>query len=152
MYRCRTGLPGLGRGDSRDAQRRALSARCDRQRLRLPNDVAGPDYTGELGLELSLRLTDRRNAYTPGGETDQGTVEDVTLPATISCLPTAGASTGATCALNTTANTLIPGAVTFGARAIWELGHVKVNDAGPDGLVSTADGVTPFAVQGVFTP
>ena len=51
----------------------------------LPNDVAGPDYTGELGLELSLRLTDRRNAYTPGGETDQGTVEDVTLPATISC-------------------------------------------------------------------
>ena len=118
----------------------------------VPNDAAGPDYTGELGLELSLRLTDRRNAYTPGGETDQGTVEDVTLPATIPCLPTAGASTGATCALNTTVNTLIPGAVTFGARAIWELGHVKVNDAGPDGLVSTADGVTPFAVQGVFTP
>ena len=118
----------------------------------VPNDAAGPDYTGELGLELSLRLTDRRNAYTPGGENDQGTVEDVTLPATIPCLPTAGASTGATCALTTTANTLIPGAVTFGARAIWELGHVKVNDAGPDGLVSTTDGVTPFAVQGVFTP
>jgi hypothetical protein len=117
-----------------------------------PNTLAGADYTGELELELSLRMTDRSNAPAGGGQADQGTVADITFPATIPCLPTADTSTGARCALSTTANTLAPGAVASGARAIWQLGALRVNDAGQDGLVSTNDGVAPFAAQGVFVP
>ena len=46
----------------------------------------------------------------------------------------------------------MPGAVAGGKRAIWQLGQVKVDDAGPDGLVSTPADAAPFAVQGVFVP
>ena len=34
------------------------------------------DYTGELGLRLPLRITDRDNGGTPS--TDHGTVQDTT--------------------------------------------------------------------------
>ena len=36
-------------------------------------------------------------------------------------------------------------------RTIWQLGQVRVNDGGADGLVSTTPN-TLFAVQGVFVP
>jgi Polysaccharide deacetylase len=41
--------------------------------------------------------------------------------------------------------------VVEGAREIWGLGKVAVDDGGPDGVASTA-GNSPFAVQGVFVP
>jgi hypothetical protein len=38
-----------------------------------------------------------------------------------------------------------------GARAIWALGKVSVDDGGPDGVASTQDN-THFLTQGIFTP
>jgi hypothetical protein len=44
-----------------------------------------------------------------------------------------------------------PGLLREGKRAIWQLGAVQVNDAGPDGDVSSDDNA-PFMRQGLFVP
>ena len=59
---------------------------------------------------------------------------------------------GANCNLLTTANTLVPGTVTGGKRAVWGLGQVQVDDGGADGDADTAGDNTLFMVQGVFVP
>jgi hypothetical protein len=112
----------------------------------LPNAAAGADYSGELQAKAQIRLTDRLN-----GPTEVGTVSDFSIPATMPCSATTATNTGATCAVTTTYNTLVPGAVAE-ARAIWQLGQIQVFDGGPDGDVDTASGNTLFAVQGVFVP
>ena len=55
------------------------------------------------------------------------------------------------CSASTSENAVIPGAVTSGARAIWQLAQLQVLDGGPDGQSATADN-SLFAVQGVFVP
>jgi 1-phosphatidylinositol phosphodiesterase len=90
------------------------------------------DYTGEVTISLSARITDRDG------------------PATISLLPfniaaqcaATADSAGGTCIANTTFDALLPGAVTEDARAVWQLDAVEVLDA---------DGDT-FMRQGVFVP
>jgi hypothetical protein len=114
-----------------------------------PNLAAGADYTGELGLSLSLRLTDKGSGAS-GAE--PATVQDLPVPAAIPCTDNADLSTGSTCTLTTSANALLPGSVSAGARAIWQLGQVEIDDGGPDGAASTPDGAAPYAVQGVFVP
>jgi hypothetical protein len=42
--------------------------------------------------------------------------------------------------------------VTDGKRAVMELGQLRVEDGGRDGLAVTQDGNSKFAVQGVFIP
>ncbi len=70
---------------------------------------------------------------------------------TVPCAATVSTSIGGACDVNTTANTLVPGAVTAGMRAIWELNQLQVFDGGSDGVVSTNPN-TLFAVQGIFIP
>ena len=116
------------------------------------NAAGGSDYVGELDLRLAVRLTDRGNASAPGGGTDQVTVSDFAFPITIGCTSTADDTIGSDCNIQTSANTITPGAAASGARAVWQLDTVKLRDAGPDGIVSVQDGSTPFAAQGVFVP
>jgi hypothetical protein len=104
------------------------------------------DYTGQLQLAPTLRITDR---YNGPGET--GTVQDVPYSVTTPCSATPSTSVGATCAVTTTADAIAAGTVKESRRSIWQLGQVKVYDGGPDGLASTQDN-TLFAVQGVFVP
>ena len=99
-------------------------------------------YPGELALSVELRVTDRSN--TPAG-TGQGTVEDATVPVTVPC----GASS---CAIATTADSLVPGTVRESKRAIWQMGQIRVFDGGPDGAAATTGDNTLFAVQGIFVP
>jgi hypothetical protein len=80
------------------------------------NSAGGPDYTGELGLGLGIRLTDRGSAATASGGTESATVQDLTIPATIPCAATLDLSTGGRCELNRTVNALQPGAVISRAR------------------------------------
>ena len=61
-------------------------------------------------------------------------------------------SIGAACAVNTTADALVPGTVTEGARAVWQLGQVQLFDGGADGVASTTGDNTLFETQGVFAP
>ena len=106
------------------------------------------DYTGQLRVLLSARITDRRNGTSA---TEAATVAPVTFPVTVPCVSTPGAD-GSDCILATTANTVLPGAVTEGKRAIWALDRVEVYDGGADGSAATTGGNTLFATQGVFVP
>jgi acyl-homoserine-lactone acylase len=112
----------------------------------------GPaDYTGELEAVANIRVTDKFNDLAAGGGTDPATVVDFPFPVTFSCSGTP-VDTGGACSVNTTANAVVPGAVTDGQRAIVQLGQIRVNDGGPDGVVATADANQQFAVQGIFIP
>jgi hypothetical protein len=73
------------------------------------------------------------------------------FPVPISCSTTSDPSTGSVCGAQTTANTLVPGSVVAGSRAIWQLGQLQVMDQGPDGVPGSPDD-NVFEVQGVFAP
>jgi subtilase family protein len=106
------------------------------------------DYSGQLQADQSLRITDRLS----GPQHDEpATTQDASFPVTVPCAATASTTIGATCAISTTANSLVPGAVTAGNRAIWAFGPISVFDGGPDGVASTQPN-TLFADQGVFVP
>src|SRR5436189_467644 len=92
------------------------------------NTFGGADYTGELMSKVPLRITDRMNR---DAGTTPATVGDISVLANVSCSQTADASLGSTCALDTSVNAIIPGAVVTGERAIWETGQIEVLDAGP---------------------
>jgi hypothetical protein len=104
------------------------------------------DYTGELGLRLPVRITDR--ASTGAGP---ATVVDSEVGLSIPCSATGAATVGATCAASTTIEAVLPGAITEGARTVWDLAKVRMDDGGADGDADTP-GNSPFAVQGVFIP
>jgi hypothetical protein len=69
----------------------------------------------------------------------------------IQCGATANGTVGATCAVSTTADAVVPGVIREGDRAIWQLGRIEVWDGGPDGDVDSDDN-SLFATQGVFVP
>jgi hypothetical protein len=107
------------------------------------------DYTGELQTVLSVRLTDRVPAAI-GHEPQTGT--DFPFRVTVPCAPTEDTTTGSTCALTTTADTVVPGAVPELKRSIWALGKVQVFDGGADSVADTLGDNTLFMTQGVFVP
>jgi hypothetical protein len=90
-----------------------------------------------------VRITDRQNI--------PATVTDIGFPVPLDCLPTASTTQGSTCGVNTTANALVPGVVTNGDTAVWQIGQVELKDSGPDGVRGNADDEL-FATQGVFLP
>jgi hypothetical protein len=109
------------------------------------------DYEGELRLSTPLRITDRNST---GGQTplsEAATATDSTLDVTVPCAPTADPAVGSDCAVSTTADTVVPGSVQEGQRAVWAMNQVKVYDGGASGLASAPDS-TVFAVQGIFAP
>ena len=95
------------------------------------------DYTGVLQPELVVRLTDRQGFQSQ-------TTQDFPFRYQVPCVATDTAA-GATCALTTTAEAIVPGSVTEGARAIWALDKVRVYDGGPAGDGANA---SLFATQG----
>jgi Tol biopolymer transport system component len=101
-------------------------------------------YTGELTADAGLRITDRNNTTSPSGLVP-ATVQDTSFPITVPC-------SASVCTVTTSANTLVPGAVVEGKRAIWQLGRIEVYDGGADGVASTQADNTLFLDQGVFTP
>lgn len=106
------------------------------------------DYTGEVQLTSSVRITDKRNG-TSGFQ--PATVQDTNFPVTVACAGTVSATVGSNCTATTTFNAVLPGAITSNKRSIWELGQVIVNDGGADGVVSTGPN-TVFERQGIFIP
>jgi VCBS repeat protein len=113
------------------------------------NVAGGADYSGELQTTVTARITD---GYNGPGATQIATVTDFPFPATVPCSGTSSTSSGATCAVITTFNTLVPGAVKDARRVIWQLGQVQVFDGGPDGDAETAADNQLFASQGIFVP
>jgi hypothetical protein len=103
------------------------------------------DYAGELqGRLTSARITDHEGA--------PATIADLApIPFALSCAATPASDAGATCSASTTLNTLIPGVVAAGKRAVWQFGRTEVWDGGGDGEAATDDNEL-FVTQGVFVP
>ncbi|MGH2978100.1 MAG: hypothetical protein ACRDLQ_00500 [Solirubrobacterales bacterium] len=108
------------------------------------------DYTGELEVITDVTITDRDNATAPGGGTEAATVIETPLAFTAQCVATAGGA-GGLCALNTSANAIVPGTVRDGQRMLITMSGTRVTDGGPDGLAATEPNDV-FAVQGIFIP
>ncbi|HZO59352.1 MAG TPA: hypothetical protein VFB51_06660 [Solirubrobacterales bacterium] len=106
-----------------------------------------PDYTGQLQLDTSIRVVDKNN-----GPSEVGTMQDTPFRVTIPCAATGSTTVGSTCSVNTTADAVIgAGSIQEGKRTMWQLGQVRVNDGGADGVASTTPN-SPFMVQGVMVP
>ena len=102
------------------------------------NAADGADYTGELEGTAQIRISDHFNAVAPGGGTDPATVIDIPFPViTRPARRLPATAIGSTCAITTTANAVVPGAVKDTKRAIVEIGQLQVFDGGPDGVAAT---------------
>ena len=120
-----------------------------RIRLSITNVMRKSDlseYTGELGLDVPLALTDKEGAVAQ-------TTMPITLSASVPCTPTPDLPfDGSTCFIDTTAEALIPGAITEGARQVLALDPIRVRDGGADEDADTETGDGVLATQGVFVP
>jgi len=109
------------------------------------------EYTGELRAVVTLRITDKLNTPHPGGP-GAATVSDLGFGFTIPCAGTQDPNEGSSCTIDTSADAVLPGAVTEGRRALWEVAELRVDDGGPDRNVHTPAGNTVFMRPGVFIP
>src|SRR5207248_1803878 len=66
------------------------------------------DYTGELQLVQSLRITDKLNGSAP---VDPATLLDIDFPVTVPCLGTVDVKTGSACSIATSADSVLPGSI-----------------------------------------
>jgi hypothetical protein len=107
------------------------------------------DYTGELGVEQIVQITDRSNG---AAQNEPATVQANPFRFAVPCVATGDTNVGGTCSLESTFNAILPGSVVEGKRAIWELGGIDVFDGGADGQAATTTDNTLFARQGLFVP
>jgi dipeptidyl aminopeptidase/acylaminoacyl peptidase len=112
------------------------------------NANAGPDYSGQLQANMTVRITDR---YNGPGLNEPATVVDIPNPVNMSCVSTASTTTGGTCSVTGPPPGCPPACPTPNRRMVIEFGQVAVLDGGPDGQVATNDN-TVFARQGIFVP
>ena len=106
------------------------------------------DYTGELQVNVTLRMIDKYNGSTP---VDAATVSGFIASFPATCAGTPDTTVGSTCAANTTADALVPGSAVEGVRTIWQVSQVEVLDGGSDSTAATNPN-TPFMRQGIFVP
>ena len=115
-----------------------------------PGNSAGPpDYTGELGVEFPLRITDH---YNGSSGVDPGTMVDFPFTYNVSCFST-GTSIGSNCNVTTSFDSVVAGSAgnEYSKRANIGIGQVLVFDGGADGIVATA-GNLRFQEAGLFLP
>jgi hypothetical protein len=133
------GDPALA-GDQAD-----LSVALVANDVRRASDLS--DYTGELDLRPTLRLTDLDNGP------DAGTVVDLQLSFRVTCTATGDTTAGADCNLVTTADAVVPGVIKESRRTLMgSVDPVRVFDGGADGDLDTPGDNTVFLTQGVFVP
>jgi hypothetical protein len=114
------------------------------------NAAGGPDYTGELEGNATLRITDHWNGTSAGGGPDPATMNDIPFPFALSCTATPDSSTGSICKEPST--TCLGCFLQLeGKRTLAQLAQFEIWDGGADGRAATEDN-TLFMVQGVFIP
>jgi hypothetical protein len=94
------------------------------------NNPSGSDYTGRMLIETPLQITDSFNA---DENPENGTAQSLNLDVPVDCVATSDTTIGAACNLNTTVDSIVPGAVLENKRNNWQLGQTIVKDAGPNG-------------------
>jgi hypothetical protein len=114
------------------------------------NKAGLADYTGEMRAQMTIRTADKTNGSSGA---DGATVQDFPFSFNVPCFPTTSDSTvGSDCEVHTTADTLFPGMVPEGKRAVTHVGDFRVYDGGSDGDGDTPGDNTAFAWEGLFTP
>jgi hypothetical protein len=146
----RVGAPGPPDDSELEIRAKVTDVRCKPgvSACGSANAAGGPDYTGELEGNATIRITDHFNG--PDGN-EPATVRDIPLPFTLSCASTAETSVGAVCTFPTTTECLGCMPPKDGQRTVVEITQVQVRDGGADGRVATLDN-TLFMNQGVFIP
>jgi hypothetical protein len=149
----KVGAPGLPEDSDVNISASATDIRCKAgvAACGAANTADGADYTGELEGTAQIRISDHWNAVAPGGGPDAATVIDIPFPVVTGCTSTAATGVGSTCAITTSANAVVPGAVKDTKRGVVQIGQIQVFDGGPDGAAAT-DPNTLFSVQGIFIP
>lgn len=116
------------------------------------NSAAGPDYVGQLQIQIGMRITDHNNSPSP-----PATVVDIVFPVNVNCTSTASVSVGSTCAIVTSMNALVPGSAPGAKRTVYQIpqrttrGGITVWDGGMNGTAGASD-ATLYAEPGVFLP
>ena len=154
-YRVFAGVPGPPDDSALEIIAAVNDVRCRAANAACPGG-ANTDYTGKILVSASMRVTDKLNG-SPAVES--ATVQNFRVELPVQCAATAGAE-GANCNLTTTVNSLFPGSILDGKRAIWEIGDLKVEDAGPNGTgygsgcpATCGDGdEAVYMRSGVFVP
>jgi hypothetical protein len=114
------------------------------------NTRDGPDYSGEIQGNATIRISDH---YNGPSLTEAATVQDIPFPINAPCVNTADTSTGGTCSVTGCATCFGPPRGDIGGqRTVVGITQFEVSDGGPDGTVSTQAGATVFLRQGVFVP
>jgi glucose/arabinose dehydrogenase len=118
-------------GDTEDVSIKAsiTDVRCAATNAACPGG-AGSDYAGRLLAVPVLRMTDKLNGVFGTGP---ATAADVPFDIPMDCTVTSATNIGSTCGLSTTADALYPAVVQEQSRGVWQLGSLKVYDAGPNG-------------------
>jgi hypothetical protein len=113
------------------------------------NSSDGPDYSGRLQADATIRITDH---YNGPGLTEPATVQDVPFPINFVCSNTSDTTTGGVCNIETGGPVVCPECgVKEGVRTVVELAQMQVFDGGADGEITTG-GNTVFLRQGLFIP
>jgi hypothetical protein len=112
-----------------------------------PNAADGPDYSGQLQLMATIRISDHYNG--PGLD-EAATVQDIPFPVNVYCHNTADTSVGGLCD-DPGPQCVCPPSNLDGLRTVVGFTQIQLFDGGPDGQVSTTDN-TLFMNQGIFIP
>jgi hypothetical protein len=111
------------------------------------NAAAGPDYSGEVQGDATIRISDHNNGPNVN---EAATVVDIPFPVTMSCVNTSDTSIGGACSVTSSA-VAVDAQSAEPARAVVEITQFRVFDGGPDGYIATDDN-TLFMDQGIFIP
>jgi hypothetical protein len=147
----KVGVPGPPDDSAVLAKASVSDVRCkpatDASVCSSPNATGGPDYSGQLEGNATIRISDHFNG--PNGN-EAATVRDIPFPLNLQCQNTADTSIGGFCQFpNVTCLSCPP--PKDGQRTVVELAQFEVYDGGADGNVATA-GNTVFLRQGLFIP
>jgi hypothetical protein len=114
------------------------------------NTADGPDYSGELQGNATIRVTDH---YNGPGLNEAATVQDIQFPVNLTCANTTDTTRGGICTVNTSGPVVCPECgLREGQRTVVQLAQYQVFDGGFDGQVSTTADNTLFEVEGIFIP
>jgi hypothetical protein len=115
------------------------------------NAAGGPDYSGEIQSNATVRISDH---YNGPDLNEAATVQDIPFPVNAQCASTSDTSIGSTCSVTACATCIGPPRNDIGGqRTVVEITQIQVFDAGADGNVFTQpENNTLFAIQGVFIP
>jgi hypothetical protein len=115
----------------------------------LANNFDGPDYSGQLQANATIRVSDH---YNGPSLTEAATVQDIPFPINFVCANTVDTSIGGLCTVDNQGPVVCPECgVQEGVRTVVGITQFEVFDGGQDGAISTNDN-TVFMRQGIFIP